>query len=207
MGVVLTGDLSDGTNGLSAIKDAGGMTVAQDPDEATAPSMPTHALRSTAAQHRAVLADIPQMITAWVEECQASQTPSPPPLDDEIPPAVPVVDAHAEAQTLFTCPSCKGSLHRTGQIPYSFECYVGHRFALETLAHAQNQQTDEVLWTAYRALCEKSFLLQLLAEEAQKLGQEEQFFVYRSRSLEARAMASTALELATQVPGTVANRE
>jgi two-component system chemotaxis response regulator CheB len=207
LGVVLTGDLSDGTNGLLAIKDAGGHTIAQDPDDAAAPSMPAHALSSGAAQRTAGLTEIPSLITAWFEQLADVPIPSVPARDKSAEPSMPAVDFHTDANTLFTCPSCKGSLRRTGQIPYSFECYIGHKFALETLAHAQNQQTDEVLWSAYRALCEKSFLLQMLAEEAQRLGQQEQYALYRSRSLEASAMAATALELATQVPGTVANRE
>jgi len=45
VGIVLTGGEEDGARGLIAVKDAGGITVVQDPAEATAPSMPLSGLR------------------------------------------------------------------------------------------------------------------------------------------------------------------
>jgi two-component system chemotaxis response regulator CheB len=44
IGVILTGNLSDGVAGLKAIKRQGGLSLAQEPAEAVAPSMPLHAV-------------------------------------------------------------------------------------------------------------------------------------------------------------------
>jgi two-component system chemotaxis response regulator CheB len=44
IGVVLTGNLSDGVQGLKAIKRHGGLSLAQEPAEAPAPSMPLNAV-------------------------------------------------------------------------------------------------------------------------------------------------------------------
>jgi two-component system chemotaxis response regulator CheB len=44
VGVVLTGNLKDGVAGLTEITQRGGLSLAQDPAEAHAPSMPLNAL-------------------------------------------------------------------------------------------------------------------------------------------------------------------
>ena len=46
LGIVLTGNLDDGTVGLHIIKSEGGIAIVQDPNEAAFPSMPRNAIRS-----------------------------------------------------------------------------------------------------------------------------------------------------------------
>ena len=45
IGVILTGLLRDGTVGLKAVHEAGGLTIVQDPTEAEYPEMPTNAMK------------------------------------------------------------------------------------------------------------------------------------------------------------------
>lgn len=45
IGVILTGLLKDGTTGLQAIHDGGGITIVQDPQDAEYPSMPANAMQ------------------------------------------------------------------------------------------------------------------------------------------------------------------
>jgi two-component system chemotaxis response regulator CheB len=44
IGIILTGSGDDGVSGLITIKEAGGISIAQDPDEAPHDSMPQHAI-------------------------------------------------------------------------------------------------------------------------------------------------------------------
>jgi two-component system chemotaxis response regulator CheB len=58
IGIVLTGDLNDGTAGLLEIERRGGITVIQDPAEAEAPSMPTSCARYVQIDYCLPLDDI-----------------------------------------------------------------------------------------------------------------------------------------------------
>jgi two-component system chemotaxis response regulator CheB len=51
IGVVMTGNLDDGTSGLAAIKRAGGKAIVQDPDDAPFPSMPLSAIEHVAVDY------------------------------------------------------------------------------------------------------------------------------------------------------------
>jgi two-component system chemotaxis response regulator CheB len=59
IGIVLTGDLDDGTAGLAAVKACGGIAIVQDPATAFEPSMPASALANVQVDHCLPLAEIP----------------------------------------------------------------------------------------------------------------------------------------------------
>jgi two-component system chemotaxis response regulator CheB len=48
IGVILSGTMHDGVKGLLAIRKAGGITIAQEPEEAQSPEMPIAALEASA---------------------------------------------------------------------------------------------------------------------------------------------------------------
>lgn len=62
IGIILTGGGHDGTKGLIAVEQAGGLAIVQDPDEARDPSMPTNALRHDNPNLRLPLSEIPGVI-------------------------------------------------------------------------------------------------------------------------------------------------
>jgi two-component system chemotaxis response regulator CheB len=58
IGVILTGLLRDGTEGLRAVHEAGGLTMVQDPQEAEYPDMPTNAMEGLPVSFCLNLAEI-----------------------------------------------------------------------------------------------------------------------------------------------------
>src|SRR4051812_25007727 len=66
IGVVLTGDLDDGTAGLGAIKACGGIAIVQDPATSFQPSMPASALANVRIDHCLPLEDIAPMLVRLV---------------------------------------------------------------------------------------------------------------------------------------------
>ncbi|MBN1247650.1 MAG: PAS domain S-box protein [Anaerolineae bacterium] len=72
IGVVLSGAGSDGTLGLREIKDAGGLTLAQDPDVAAYGAMPRSAIRAGVADYVLPPADMVAQLTGYVRYARAA---------------------------------------------------------------------------------------------------------------------------------------
>ncbi len=73
IGVVLTGANSDGSDGIRAIKSAGGLTIAEDPEAAEVSVMPLAAISTGAVDFIIPLEDIPQFLVDILEEKDGSR--------------------------------------------------------------------------------------------------------------------------------------
>jgi two-component system, chemotaxis family, protein-glutamate methylesterase/glutaminase len=71
IGVVLSGALDDGVAGLRAIKDAGGVAIVQDPNDAVTPSMPATALAHVPVDHVVPADGLAQLLLRLVPEVRA----------------------------------------------------------------------------------------------------------------------------------------
>jgi two-component system, chemotaxis family, protein-glutamate methylesterase/glutaminase len=178
IGVVLSGNLDDGTSGLLAIKRRGGIAVVQDPEDAMFSSMPQSALDNVDVDYVVKLDRLPTLLEELAKR---------PPVAGEI---VPSDDARKEMEfskvdlariedpeehpgvlAPFGCPDCGGTLWelREGNL-VRFRCRVGHAWTSEALLSSQAETLDAALWTALRALEESASLSQQLAERAQSRG-------------------------------------
>lgn len=79
IGVVLTGGDGDGTDGLRAIKAAGGVSIVQQPAEALDPSMPESAIADDFPDHCLPVGDMGALLTRLVDGYGVPAAPSPAP--------------------------------------------------------------------------------------------------------------------------------
>lgn len=181
IGVVLTGTLDDGTAGLWAIKDRGGITIIQDPKEAEHASMPLNAQHHVSIDYCLPLAQIAPTLARLVEQPAGNPEDYPMPKDLEIETRIALENNPLAAGVMklgepsrFTCPTCHGALveMKNGEL-VRFRCHTGHAFSMENLLAALSEATEDTLWSGVRAMDEKIMLLEHLARHAREAEQPE----------------------------------
>ena len=177
VGVVLTGLLDDGTEGLIAIKAAGGTSIVQDPADAAWPSMPQNAVKRDHVDRVVALADLAALLAETVRE--------------EAGPSIPLPDEYATEDLIaaqefavteqqidtpghashISCPDCGGVLNQiaTGD-EVRFRCQVGHAFTPLGLAEAQATELERALGIAVRTHRDRIRLFGQMAENARTRG-------------------------------------
>ena len=186
IGVVLTGNLDDGTAGLAAIKRHGGIAIVQDPQDALFPSMPASAIEHVAVDHVLPLARIGstlvQLATRLAEmpaEPRATEGDMKDQADRESRFAdfdlrvMQEVEEHPGHPSQYGCPDCGGVLWEIedGQM-VRYRCRVGHAWSADGLLGRQVEQLDEALWTALRALEETASLTSGMAARSRRRGND-----------------------------------
>jgi len=203
IGVILTGALDDGASGIVAIKEAGGITVVQDPSEAFSPGMPRSAVNTGKVDHVLPLRDIPVLLTALIEEeappmpagIKSTHLRAMEPDLAQMPLAVHAHDRPGHP-SVFTCPECHGILWEVDEAGLlRFRCRVGHVYSQDSMLAAQTDEVDRALWTALRTLEERAALAHKLAERGRERSHTwvDKAFTIRAREAENEAAQIRAL--------------
>jgi two-component system chemotaxis response regulator CheB len=173
IGIVLSGVLDDGTNGLLAIASHGGLTVAQDPDDALYPSMPKSAIDTVPVDMVAPADEIGRALHRLIRHPVAPLTLTESDGEDYTERAL---EGGGALEMLgrpsrFTCPDCGGSLwDGHPDEPGKFRCRVGHSWTAHGLLDQQAVLLDQALWTALRALSERADLVRRMRDKATAAG-------------------------------------
>jgi two-component system chemotaxis response regulator CheB len=200
VGVVLTGAMDDGSAGLLAIKRGGGIAVVQDPVDAMFSGMPTSALAVVEAD---LLLKAGEIATGLVDLVSSDSPvgfmPAEVPLETaEESPARGVALRSEELgpPSAFVCPECSGTLYEIDEGPLlRFRCRVGHAYTEEAMASAQDRSVERALWTALRALEERSALFMKLADFSRRRGHEAMVQMYEKKAREIETDVKTLHEL------------
>ncbi|MEZ0603802.1 chemotaxis protein CheB [Paraburkholderia sp. IW21] len=203
IGAVLTGALDDGTAGLWAIKDRGGLAFVQEPAEADFSSMPESAIQHVDVDFVGPVAALAGKIAAsvseeyepaatiggkWRMERENQISASGKGIENGVMDLGPV--------SKYTCPDCHGVLVQINEGSIvRFRCHTGHAFSMKTLIAGVNAAIDIGLWDTLRAVEERIMLLRHMAATAEGTGNLEEAGRCRTQADEAERRLNPIREL------------
>jgi two-component system chemotaxis response regulator CheB len=175
IGVVMSGTLDDGTDGLRLIKERGGATVAQDPEDAAYGEMPRSAIEYVQPDVVVPAGEmgraLHRLIDTPLEPAQVARVEDPSAQQRDLVEAELGFDPPDGQPSLLTCPDCGGVLmERDEGGVVRFACQVGHAYSPESLVEEQGTALESALWNAMRTLEERADLLRRMARRAERGG-------------------------------------
>jgi len=180
IGVVLSGVLDDGTIGLAIVKEHGGRTLAQHPDDALYPGMPTSAIEAVSPDCVLPAAELGPAIAKFAAEpfVPVAVAENPGPAEDQLLEDIfSRVDRGASDDPQpgdpsgYSCPECGGSLwqhEQAGEVSYC--CRTGHAYSSEALVASQSNVVEAAMWSAVRALEERAAMARRMADKFRSRG-------------------------------------
>lgn len=200
IGIVLSGTLDDGTAGLAAVKQCGGLAIVQDPDEALYLGMPRSAIENVEVDYILDVSEIARVLVELVDQPVKQEGTNAVSNDIEMEADMAELEVGAMNNpnrpgqpSPYGCPDCGGVLWELGEGKLlRFRCRTGHAYSTGTLIASQSEALEEALWNALRALEEKAALALRLGTRARDRHQ----FISATRFEE---QAKTAQERATLV--------
>lgn len=176
VGVILSGLHDDGSAGLYAVKQRGGIAIVQDPAQATCGEMPARAVAYAHPQYVLPVQEIGPSLVDLVQKAQ----------DETLMPNSKAQNADASRSktdqpdrnlnnsyfdegegtpSVFACPECHGVLWEIKEKEMvRFRCRVGHSYGQDSLATDLSQSSEAALWAAMRALEEKAAMHRRMAD-------------------------------------------
>lgn len=206
IGVVLTGARNDGTAGMRAIKQQGGIAIVQDPVEATFPSMPSSVLQRIKVDYSVPLREIGPLLAKL--SGQSVDENGGKPLNEEVEIEAKIMGQEMAADELIasverlgnisklTCPECHGALWEIkDEDLLRYRCHVGHAYSAESLTDGQSTMLEVALWSAVRALEEQMILARRIVQRSRKTNRMRAALVFERRALEAERNSAVIREL------------
>lgn len=170
IGIVLSGELDDGTAGLHTIKKCGGTAIVQDPATAVARSMPESALENVAVDYAIAASDMGSLVNDLVKEIVPADFQCP----DEAKRELTFLTGTNEGTHLMEgnnslvpvgCPSCGGPLWEMEGEFARYRCHIGHAFTGRSVVQGLKEAEEQALFAALRTMEERSRMLKKLAKE------------------------------------------
>jgi two-component system, chemotaxis family, protein-glutamate methylesterase/glutaminase len=172
IGIILTGNLDDGTAGLWAVKQLGGVAIVQDPADASFPEMPTNAMQHAKVDHVVPIAALAPLLVRLTTQAAPEEPAEAVPEHLEVEVKISGENNPYEAgleklgtPSSYACPDCHGVLLqlREGE-RVRFRCHTGHAYSIVSLLAAVGEGIEDAMWNAIRSLEEAALLMERIAE-------------------------------------------
>jgi two-component system chemotaxis response regulator CheB len=171
-GVVLSGTMDDGAEGLRAVRAVGGLTLVQDPEQAAFPGMPLAAIAEADPHKICPAVAMVDVIVDWLARLVAH-----PPENRVAGAAVEMGDP--SELTPLTCPECGGTLWLHDEFGGErFRCRVGHSFSAHGLLLGKKAALESALWAAIVALEERADLSRRIVKRLKQAGRTSRLARY-----------------------------
>jgi len=205
--VVLSGSDDDGTAGCLAVRDCGGLVLAQAEEDAIYHVMPSSAARTAGADLVASAEKLGLQVGRLVGRSVSS-------LPQHVPDPTMRKEAEVDEDSTgavlgppvgppsgFVCPDCSGALFVVAEQPMlRFRCRIGHGWTAESLVAQQGVTVETALWTAVRTLQEKAELAERLARRADSESRRATADQFHESAREAHESARILRDLLGVVP-------
>src|SRR5882724_7315842 len=201
VGVVLSGALDDGTSGLWTIKQSGGVSVVQEPNNARFESMPLSALENVQIDHTLPAAEIGPLLGALAAKGLSADGAKDEMLHTRLRVEMDIASEGGAFQkgimdvgelTPFTCPECHGVLVKLKEGNMTrYRCHTGHAYTDSALLEDVMESTGAMLWQVMRSMEEAVMLLQHIGRHVtEKNGNHRaEIFFAKARDLDERSKA------------------
>jgi two-component system chemotaxis response regulator CheB len=172
VGVVLTGQLNDGTSGLLAIQDRGGFTIVQEPGEATARSMPLSAIRHMKVDKVCTLDEMARVFVELANDAPPAETEGSlqklMEIENRIAEGIFKVEDWRVLEEMSTpsglnCPDCRSALYELNdQRVLRYRCRSAHAYSAQSLLSGQADAREAHLSSLFGILVEEATLAKRL---------------------------------------------
>jgi two-component system, chemotaxis family, protein-glutamate methylesterase/glutaminase len=204
--MVLTGQLDDGTAGLWAVKDRGGLAGVQEAQDAFYPSMPQSALQHVAVDYCLPIDEIALTLVRLTGEPAPAEGDYPVSKALEIETCIAQEDYPMTAGVMqlgplspYTCPECHGvllQLQEAGLL--RFRCHTGHAFSASSLLAEVTASIEQLLSSTVRGIEESMLLLQHLARHTEEYSDRATAAYIRQKAQQAERRAALLRQAARE---------
>lgn len=161
IGILLSGTLDDGCDGLAEIGQRGGFAIVQKPSDAEFPQLPLNAIQRMNVDRVLPVTEIARFL---VSEVTRSVT------GEEIYMASAKPGRHFDG---ITCPDCHGPIYEEDGGSLRFRCVAGHSYSPETMRIEHAKKLENALWSAIANFEEHATILRRLAQDKEGDGLPE----------------------------------